>query len=225
MKLCILELDQPADAHIPEFGAYGDMFEHWLAPAFGDATFSRISLHRAGHLPALQAFDGYILTGCRHGVYDDIPWKSDLQAFLRRARDSGTPLGGVCFGHQIMADTFGADVRKSDAGWVIGKDTYAGQSAFAIHQDQVLSAPEGARSVAGSDRCPIGRIDYGFAAISIQYHPEFTPPYARAFLDDWRGNPLPIPLVDAAAARLDAPLDCDRIAADFARVLTARAAL
>ncbi len=183
----------------------------------------RSALDQAGRLPDLNDHDGYLLTGCRHGVYDDIPWKADLQKFLRQARDTGTPLGGVCFGHQIMADTFGADVRKSDKGWVIGKETYAGKSAFAVHQDQVLTAPDGAKTVSGSARCPIGRIDYAFPAISIQYHPKFTPPYARVFLEDWRGNPLPIPLVDAAAADLQAELNCDEIAADFARVFEARA--
>ena len=114
MKLCILELDRPSDEHALTFGDYGDMFEAWLAPALPEAQFSRIAVDRSGHLPALDEYDGYLLTGCRYGVYDDIPWKHDLQQFLRQARDAGTPFAGVCFGHQIIADTFGGDVRKSD---------------------------------------------------------------------------------------------------------------
>ncbi|WP_417268288.1 type 1 glutamine amidotransferase [Celeribacter baekdonensis] len=222
MKLCILELDSPSDPHVSDFGDYGDMFENWLSPTLPEAQFSRIKLDQTGRLPGLTDYDGYLLSGCRYGVYDAIAWKEDLQHFLRQARDIGLPFGGVCFGHQIIADTFGATVRKSDQGWVVGKETYAGKSAFAVHQDQVLTAPDSAKSVSGSARCPIGRIDYAFPALSVQYHPEFTAPYFDAFLTAWRGNPVPASLVDAALPDLTADLNCDGIAADFARVFRTR---
>lgn len=224
MKICILELDRPSEQHVLVYGDYGDMFANWLTPALPEARFSRIALDKVGRLPELDDYDGYLLTGCRHGVYDDIPWKNELQRFLRKARDTRTPIAGVCFGHQIMAYTFGADVRKSEQGWVVGKETYMGKTAFAIHQDQVLSAPADARSVAGTDRCPIGRIDYAFPALSVQYHPEFTGPYTRAFLEAWRGNPIPPFHVDAAATDLNADLNREEIAADFANLFRAHAA-
>lgn len=198
------------------------MLENWLTPALPEARFSRISLDKAEHLPAPEEYDGYLLTGCRHGVYDDLAWKDELQQFLLKARDTETPLGGVCFGHQIMAQTFGSEVRKSANGWVVGKEIYADKSAIAIHQDQVLSAPEGARSIAGTTRCPIGRIDYTFPAISIQYHPEFPTQFIRALLQAWRNNPIPATHVDAAATDLNESLNRDAIALDFAHVFRSR---
>lgn len=218
MKLCILELDRPSDTHLPAFGSYGDMFENWLSHAMPQAEFIRIAIDKGQALPPVASYDGYLVTGCRYGVYDDIPWLGDLKQFLRDARDTDIPLGGVCFGHQIMADTFGADVGKSDKGWVVGPDTYADRAAFAVHQDQVHSKPDGAKFVSGSPQCPFGRIDYAFRAISIQYHPEFTTDYIKAFLDEWRGKPIPEKLVDMALNNLGATLNRDRLAADFASV-------
>lgn len=218
MKLCILELDRPSDDQILSYGDYGDMFTAWLAPALPKAQFTKIAVDLTHQLPSLSEYDGYVLTGCRHGVYDDIPWKSALKQFLLDARDAGIPLAGVCFGHQIMAATFGADVHKSKHGWVLGKQIYANQAAIAIHQDQVLSYPIDTESVTGSDECPIGRIVYSFPAISTQYHPEFPMPYIREFLSELRDNPVPAARVDAAEDDLKAKLNCAEIADDFANV-------
>jgi hypothetical protein len=65
---------------------------------------------------------------------------------------------GVCFGHQIMADALGGDVRKSEKGWGLGRHVYAvgnrpafvggALPEFAVacsHQDQVM--PPRGRSV------------------------------------------------------------------------------
>ncbi len=120
-----------------------------------------------------------------------------------------------------MAATFGAEVRKHEQGWVVGKETYGDNAAFAIHQDQVMTLPETAQSSMGTARCAIGRIDYAFPAISVQYHPEFTPHYFETFLQSWRGNPIPETLVDAAITETQNELHRAEIAREFARVLGA----
>lgn len=221
MRICILEFDRPPPEHVAVHGDYGDMFEDWLGPALPEAEFARVRVDLGEPLPPSQAHDAYLLTGCRHGVYDDIPWKPALQQFLRQARAAEIPLAGVCFGHQIMAETFGAEVRKHEQGWVVGKETYGDNAAFAIHQDQVMTLPETAQSSMGTARCAIGRIDYAFPAISVQYHPEFTPHYFETFLQSWRGNPVPETLVDAAITETQNELNRAEIAREFARVLGA----
>jgi GMP synthase-like glutamine amidotransferase len=47
-----------------------------------------------------------------------------LRAFIREAFAKRTPMVGVCFGHQIIADALGGQVGKSHKGWGIGRHTY-----------------------------------------------------------------------------------------------------
>ena len=54
----------------------------------------------AGELPALGAFDGYVLSGSRHGAYEQLPWIAELLAWTRAAVAARERLLGVCFGHQ-----------------------------------------------------------------------------------------------------------------------------
>ena len=106
----------------------------------------------AGTLPEPRDCDAYVLTGSSVGVYDDLPWIPGLTAFLRRARGQAK-LVGICFGHQVMAETFGGRVVKSDRGWGIGLQRYdVIERAWwmdqadhveipASHQDQVVEPP------------------------------------------------------------------------------------
>lgn len=104
MKLCILEADTPAPDLLGIAGTYADMFENWLRPLLPEAEFSRKAVH-AGELPGSVAdHDGYLITGSLFSAYEDLPWIHDLKAFVRQALTNGIPVGGVCFGHQLMAE-------------------------------------------------------------------------------------------------------------------------
>ncbi|OAO07103.1 hypothetical protein A8B76_02015 [Roseovarius indicus] len=221
MRICILETDIPPDEMKAEHGDFADMFEVWLAPAMPWATWSRIAVYGGEDLPEPESFDGYMITGCRHGVYDDLPWMAPMAVFLRRLRDARVPVGGVCFGHQIMAHAFGASVEKSAGGWVLGAETYEGRTAFAMHQDQVQTVPEGAREVIGSDRCRIGRVVYDFPGLSVQYHPEFTPAFMADLLAHYGGTRIEPALTGTAARTLSDKLHVGDIARDFAAMFEA----
>lgn len=223
MRICVLETDIPTDEMKAEHGDFPDMFEAWMSPAMPDATWDRVAVHAGADLPQAERFDGYMITGCRDGVYDEMPWMGPMATFLRHLRDAQIPVGGICFGHQIMAHAYGARVEKSAGGWVLGAETYDDLTAFAMHQDQVQSAPEGMRDMTGSARCPIGRIAYDFPALSVQYHPEFTAPFMQTLFDHYGGTHIDKSLTDAAARTLTQPTHVDDVARDFAEMFrTAR---
>lgn len=228
MKIGLLETGAPPGDLLEEYGSYSSMFEALL----GDDHVYRVYDVQKGELPADPAEnDAYVITGSSAGVYDPLPWIEPLKAFLVEAR-GGTPLVGVCFGHQIMAEAFGGKVVKSDKGWGVGLQAYEVSThepwmdevrhvaVPGSHQDQVVELPSGARVLAGSTFTPYGILAYDDArAISMQFHPEFSPAYAKALIEARRGTRFTDEQADGAIASLSAPNDRDRIAEWIGRFL------
>lgn len=228
MKIGLLETGNPPGDLAETHGSYSAMFEALLGPEHSYRVYDV----QKGELPADPAEnDAYVITGSAAGVYDPLPWIEPLKAFLREAK-GGTPLVGVCFGHQIMAEAFGGKVIKSDKGWGVGLQAYEVaerepwmDSARHVavpgsHQDQVVELPPGTRVLAGSAFTPYGVLTYDDArAISMQFHPEFTPAYATALIEARRGTRFTDEQADAAIASLAAENDRERMAAWIGRFL------
>ena len=212
MKLGILETGYPPGNLAEEFGDYPAMFEKLLGPEFEVESFDV----QKGKLPNDAAEHGaYLITGSPAGVYDPLPWIAPLMDFIRSA--DGAKMVGICFGHQVMAEALGGHVEKSDKGWGAGLHRYsvvrsepwidtAGTIAIpASHQDQVIAQPPATEVVAASDFTPFAALAWtDRPAISFQFHPEFSPAFAKALIEK-RYDVVPNP--DSAIASLDAPND------------------
>jgi GMP synthase-like glutamine amidotransferase len=225
MKLAILETGVPPGDLKTSFGDYPAMFGRLLGDGFEIATFDV----EAGHFPEdPAAHHAYLITGSPAGVYDPLPWIAPLMDFIRSA--DGAKMVGVCFGHQVMAEALGGHVEKSDKGWGAGLHQYSvvhrepwmdGEQSIAIpasHQDQVILQPPNTAVVAESDFTPYAALAWtDRPAISFQFHPEFSPAFAKALIEaryDRVSNP------DAAIASLDAPNDSARVGTWIRRFLT-----
>lgn len=218
MKLAILETGRPPGALADQFGNYPAMFERLLGDGFETESFDV----QAGQFPRGD-HDGILITGSPAGVYDPLPWIDPLQQFIRSAKDRR--MVGVCFGHQVMAQALGGHVEKSDKGWGAGLHRYsikrrepwmdgdAGPELAipASHQDQVIIQPPNTEIVAASGFTAYAALAWtDRPAISFQFHPEFSPAFAKALIEK-RYDIVPEP--DAAIASLDAPNDNARVAA------------
>ena len=225
MKLAILETGHPPGDLADRFGDYPTMFAHLLGDGFEIEAFDV----QAGELPDPGNHDAVLITGSPAGVYDDFPWIEPLMDFIRTAKDS--KMVGVCFGHQVMAEALGGRVVKSDKGWGAGLHHYAvvhseywtdeaRQIAIpASHQDQVVDQPPNTEIVASSDFTPYAALAWtDRPAISFQFHPEFSPEFAKALIEK-RYDVVPNP--DAAIASLDAPNDSARVGGWIRRFLKA----
>jgi len=135
--------------------------------------------------------DGYLITGSKLSVYDDVKWIRDLESFICLLNDKKKPLLGVCFGHQLIAKALGGEVKKAEVGWVLGLQEYTFHNHFPwlekpnkdiklihSHQDQVINLPRGTTLVASNDSVPNAMYFIGDHIMSIQGHPEFTNEYA-----------------------------------------------
>ena len=220
MRIGILKCGQSPEPLRDEIGDYDDMFESFL----GGRGFEFARYHvEAMQFPAsVHDADGWIISGSRHGVYEDHPFIPPLEAFIRRAHDAGVPLVGICFGHQIIAQALGGEVAKHPGGWAIGAQDYdfGGQPVTlnAWHQDQVARAPEGAQVAATSPFCANAALIYGDRAFTVQAHPEFDSHVMRRFADI-RDKDMPADLIAGVRSRLGDRIDsqplADRIEAFF----------
>ena len=208
MLIGILETGRVNPDLVSKHGEYVPMFEAWLKPVFPEVRV-RGYASVDGEIPASPAeCDAWIVTGSKHGVYDDLPWIEPLKAFLRQARAAGTPMIGVCFGHQLMAEAFGGRAVKSEKGWGVGVHDYQvtqrpawmqdGPDTFSIHamhQDQVTQIPDDATVLASSPFCEFAMLTYGDPqnpdAISIQPHPEFNRAYSQDLVELRSGVAIP----------------------------------
>jgi len=229
MKIGILETGNPPERLAADYPTYGRMAADLVGP---DHAYTLYAVAE-GVLPADPAIEeAYLITGSPAGVYEPLPWIAALMDFLRSVPPE-TPLVGICFGHQAMASAFGGRVAKSDKGWGLGLQTYAIHARApwmddareiavpAIHQDQVLEPPPGARTLAGNAFAPHGVLHYeDRRALSFQVHPEFTHAYATALIAGHRPAVPHAPAVhDAALASLARPGDGPRLGGWIRRFL------
>lgn len=211
MKIGILETGRPPEELAGAYPDYPAMFADLLAAP--DLTFRPYAV-LDGELPAsVTEADGWLITGSRHGVYEDHDWIAPLKAFIREIDAAGQPLVGICFGHQIMAEALGGRAEKYDGGWALGAHEYRGSDGQvhrlnAFHQDQVTEVPPGAEVIASSPFCQYAALRYRGNMVSLQPHPEFAADYLAALLDLRRGifppgmadNSPPVPDQSAATA-------------------------
>jgi GMP synthase-like glutamine amidotransferase len=224
MKLAILETGRPPADLAERFGDYPSMFAQLLGGGFEVESFDV----QAGAFPDPGAHDAILITGSPAGVYEDLDWLPGLFDFIRSAKAS--KMVGVCFGHQAMAEALGGHVEKSDKGWGTGLHRYAidkrepwmdGAESIAVpasHQDQVVVQPPATEIVASSAFTPYAALAWtDRPAISFQFHPEFSPAFAKALIAE-RHDRVPNP--DDAIASLDAANDSVRVGRWIRKFLT-----
>jgi GMP synthase-like glutamine amidotransferase len=180
-----------AGTYDPDFisahGAPGDWFQRFLGRVSNDSLAYRVYRPYDDDIPAtIDECDGYLITGSASSVMDRAPWMLALGDFCIQAMQS-KPVVGICFGHQLLCQALGGEVRAADVGWGVGVHEYAVTGAadwmdppldnvalLTSHMDQVSSLPPGAVVLAESEFCPHAILQLGPNAITIQAHPEAT---------------------------------------------------
>jgi len=212
MKIGILQAGLCPDELLEEHGEYDEMFARFL-DGFG-FEFEGFRVVKGEFPSAIDAADGWLITGSKYGTYEDRDWIASLEDFVRQVYDQNIPLVGICFGHQIMAQALGGKVEKFSGGWSVGKQHYqldgveGGIDLMAWHQDQVTELPPDAQVIGSSDFCRYAALSYGNKAVSVQPHPEFNAGFIKDLFDA-REAVLPAPILarrhDDLSGELSAP--------------------
>ncbi len=225
MKLTIIQTGEVPEPLRGTHGLYPPMFKRMFDSVGADFEYETVPVFAGAPFPDPEELEAIVLPGSAAGVYDPFDWMVPLRGFIRRAYAAGKPMLGICFGHQIMADALGGDVRKSEKGWGLGRHLYrtthrpaymnGSPDLVAIscsHQDQVIEPPQEAEVILASEFTPNAGLAYrNGAALSFQPHPEFDDPYTLALAEMRRGK-APDLVVDTAVQSVETPSHHDEMA-------------
>jgi len=199
LRIGILECDHVDPVLVDQYGDYHEMFANLVYVQDKNIEFSIYDL-TVGQLPIdLNACDAYIITGSTYGVYEDIPWIPKAKHLVKRLYAERIPTVGICFGHQLIAESLGGKVIKAeDKGRGLGVQTWeiksfpawmgdatdVNISLNACHQDQVIKMPDNSDLIVSSAFCPIAGFQTG-SMLGIQGHPEFDYDFTKYLFDKY----------------------------------------
>ena len=142
--------------------------------------------------------DVWIITGSKYSVYDNVSWINNLVDFVKVLIKHKKPILGICFGHQVIAKSIGADVIKNPLGWELGSyrinltDQGSNHKLFSgfknndivyeSHQDIVVSLPSDVSILADTEKS-IQSFQYNDNVFGVQFHPEFSWKVTRMLMD------------------------------------------
>jgi GMP synthase-like glutamine amidotransferase len=141
-------------------------------------------------LPDPSGFDLVVVLGSIASAYDQAPWIEREMALLRTADAAGVPIYGICFGAQLLAQTFGGSVNKGAAP-ELGVLTIESEVPELIpegpwweaHYD-VITPPPGATVLARTTKAVQA---YAWKNhVGVQFHPEADADEVRAWRDVMR---------------------------------------
>lgn len=180
---------------------FGD-FEDWFVRGLGADAFDYevCAVHEREHLPGLDrinAFSGLVVTGSPAMVSHRHDWSEQTAAWLADAHESGFPMLGVCYGHQLIAHALGGKVGPNPAGRRMGTfglqpeshdDPLLGHSASCssvhrTHFEVVLEPPKASTVIASSEGDAHHVLYFGRHSWGVQFHPEFDTEIMRCYVE------------------------------------------
>jgi len=195
LKLGILQCDSVLEEYQNKFGNYPQMFIDLFKQIDPNIDLQVYNVEFGEYPGSPEECDAYITTGSKASVYEELPWLAEFKTFIRRLHDKKIKLAGVCFGHQLIADTFGGKTEKSDKGWGVGVSInkiitqqpwmhppLEQLNIIVSHQDQVIRLPENAELLASSEFCPNYMFQLDDTIVSLQGHPEFSKEYSETLM-------------------------------------------
>ena len=125
-RITIIETGQVPPKYREQHGSFPDMFERMVRTEDPTATVDVVSIPNGDALPDPSQLEAVLITGAAAGVYDGLDWIAPLEDFVRSAYANKTPMVGICFGHQLIAQALHPSGKVFNSlldqlrGWSVG---------------------------------------------------------------------------------------------------------
>jgi len=192
MKIGILLTDHVMDELIEKHGDMDDFYKYIFKKVDPTIELEIFDVVEGIFPNNINDCEGYLITGSRFSVYDQIDWILKLKEFVKELDYHKKSLIGVCFGHQLIAEVLGGEAKAAESGWTVGNQIYdliedipwinEDIPLFTLlhsHKDQVNKLPDKATLIASTEKVPIAMYIVDDHIFSHQGHPEFKPEYVH----------------------------------------------
>ncbi len=164
--------------------------------------FELVRALESDNLKKIDDADAYIIWGSPNHVTEDKEWIRNLEKFVHKQVDSGKPVLGICFWHQLLAQSFWAkvDFMESRHMWVdnvfinskwqwdkLFSQLDQNLTTLFSHKQAVLTEWE-SESLWSDSYCENQIIRIWDNAWGIQFHPEFTPDFMSFLIKLMKGD-------------------------------------
>lgn len=184
---------------------YGD-FENFILDKIhipnSEVLVSSIYLNQS--LPDIKDVFAIIITGSHSMVTDNDPWNIYLSKWLKEQVPSSIPVLGICYGHQLLAQTFGGNVDYNSKGIEIGTVkislTQQGETdpllcilpkiffGHVTHAQTVIALPNNGTLLAENNFEPHHAFSIAENMWGLQFHPEFDAEITRGYIKEQADN-------------------------------------
>jgi GMP synthase-like glutamine amidotransferase len=197
MHICLLVTNTDDSEFAARHPRDAEKFRALVARVRPDWRTTAFDLPKGEFPSEITQFDGILIGGSPASVRDPLPWINRLDGLIRDAERMSLPMVGVCFGHQAIAQALGGRVGPNPGPFILGAaaiqitapapwmDASTEIRLAAAHGEQVLDLPKGAEVIGQSRGCPVAAYRIGTRIFATQHHPEMTPEFAAAWVDEF----------------------------------------
>ena len=196
-KILVVKTGEPVPKIAEKRGQFADLIAGSIGPEFA-FEYTVVDV-RIEDVPSPHDADAIVITGSAANVPTREAWILKTEAWLREVVAEGTPVFGICFGHQLLAQALGGEVQKNPRGREIGTiavDRHtedpifdglpASFTANVTHIDTVVRLPPGAVGLARSPLEDYHAIRFTETCYGVQFHPEIDAEVMRGYVETRR---------------------------------------